>query len=319
MIMSIIGTRPQIMKIDKDLPQKIIWTGQHYDECMKDVFFQDLKMPKPDYECGSKTLGSMISKITAILKKEQPDLVLVYGDCRSTVAGAIAASELGIPIGHVEAGVRCFNNGVPEERNRILVDHLSKYLFAPDDKARSNLAKEGIKDDVYVIGNVMFDTLTSMCPIKKKAYHTYSYVSLHRQENITSAVRLQTLFDTLEEIDEKFIFPLHPNTAKQLKALKVRVPDNFDVISPASYKDNLSLISNARRVITDSGGVQNEAAWMFVPCGVYRNQNEWSGWIRLLRDEIDIKDFMEKPWNVTREVPLPGAKANIRQLITWAV
>lgn len=317
--MSIIGTRPQIMKIDKDLPQKIIWTGQHWDECMKDVFFQELKMPKPDYELNSKSLGVMISKILAVLRKERPDLVLVYGDCRSTVAGAIAAEELGIPVGHVEAGVRCFNKSVPEERNRILVDHISKYHFVPDDKARENLAKEGIRDDVLVVGNVMLDTFGSMCPIKKKAYGTYSYVSIHRQENITSAVRMEELFETLEGMDEKFIFPCHPHTRKQLKKLKVRIPDNFETIEPAPYRKNLELISNARRVITDSGGVQNESTWMNVPCGVYRNHNEWEGWIELLKDEVDIKAFMDNHWRKEKKAYLPGAKANIRQLITWAI
>lgn len=324
-IVSIIGTRPQILKLDKKLKQKVIFTGQHYDALMKDVFFKGLKLPKPDYECGETELVPMIRKIIPILKKEKPDIVLVYGDCRSTLAGAIAAGELNIPVGHIEAGMRAYRPDMPEEKNRVIVDHLSTLNFVTDEKAEDNLAVEQITQKVFNVGNVLLDTFNDFCPIKKsKDYRKYSYLSIHRKENTESKVRLESIFEGLAG-KEKFVFPVHPRTKKAIKDMGIEIPDNIKMIEPLSYKENLSLISNAKRVVTDSGGVQNEAYWMGVPCGLLRKETEWlgpleDGWTALLdADTFNIRAFLEQDFNRSKprpHMPVYGAKTLIRQILS---
>ncbi len=323
-VVSIIGTRPQILKLDKKLKQKVVFTGQHYDTLMKDVFFKGLKLPKPDYECGETELVPMVKKMIPILKKEKPDIVLVYGDCRTTLAGALAASELGIPIGHIEAGMRSYRPDMPEEKNRIVVDHLSTYNFVTDKDAEDNLAAEHITKNVFLVGNVMLDTFSDFCPIKKsKDYRKYSYLSIHRKENTESKVRLESIFEGLTGMG-KFVFPVHPRTKKAIQDMGIKVPKNVQMIKPLSYKDNLSLVSNSKFVLTDSGGVQNEAYWMGVPCGLLRKETEWlgplkDGWTTLLdADAFDIKTFLGKKFNPAHprpSMPVYGAKTMIRQIL----
>lgn len=323
-VISVIGTRPQVCKLDKKLEQKVIFTGQHFDKNMKDVFFSGLKIRKPDYECGETELAPMVTKIIKILKKERPDIVLVYGDCRSTLAGAIAASELNIPIGHIEAGMRCSRIDMPEEKNRIIVDHLSTYNFVTDSWAEQNLRDEHITKNVFLVGNVLFDTFNDICPIKKaKNHHKYSYLSIHRKENAESKVRLESIFEGLKG-KEKIIFPVHPRTKKAIEDFGIKVPSNIKMIEPQPYRKNAELISSSRCVLTDSGGVQNEAYWMGVPCGLLRRETEWKGslqdgWVELLdANDLDIKTFLEKKFNLATprpNLPVFGAKKMIREIL----
>ena len=323
-IITIIGSRPQMTKQDKELPQRIIYTGQHYDINMKDVFFKDLKLPKPDWDLNETKLPKMISGIWKILKKEKPQCVQVFGDCRSTLAGAIAAQDLNIPIVHVEAGMRCFRTDVPEERIRRMVDHASTVLFVPNLDAIVNLENEHIREGVYKIGNVMFDTFASLCPLKKgKDYKKYVYLSIHRQENTESKINLESIFEAITG-KEKIIFPVHPRTRNAIKDFGIKIPKNVKMIEPASYKKNIQLISDAKKVLTDSGGVQNESYWMSVPCGVLRRQTEWmeqvkDGWSFLLgADKTSIEKFLTNSFKVDRKrtaMPTFGAKKRIRQIL----
>ena len=327
MYLSVIGTRPQIMKVDFEwtADHKTIWTGQHYDYMMKDVFFQDVDIGGFDYELDTKNLITMIQRIRKIIRKEKPNAVLVYGDCRSTLAGAIAASDLDVPVVHIEAGMRAYRRDMPEERIRVMVDHMSSYRLCVDLESVDNLEREGLHINNAVVGNTMFDSFNTFCPIKKKEnYHKYSYLSIHRQENADSAVRLENIFEALEESKEKFIFPIHPRTQKTIDKHDIDVPKNVEIIKPQGYRNNLHLISNARRVLTDSGGVQSEAYFMGVPCGVLRRETEWKGYVRdgwsvLVDDDAtDIQKFLDKRFMLASPRPsMPhfGAKSRIKELI----
>jgi len=306
-IVSVIGSRPQYMKLDKKLEQIVVDTGQHYSpELASDSFFEELDLPKPDYQLGATKLPQMISKVIQVLKKEKPTLVLVYGDTRSTLAGALAASELNIPIGHIEAGMRCYRPDMPEERIRVTVDHMSTYLFTPSLTATANLDTEHVRNNVFTVGNVMYDTFSDLCPLEQRDdAGTYSYLSIHRQENADSKLRLELILEALES-SERIVFPIHPRTRKAIKKFKIKIPDNVELIDPVGYKENIRLISGARRVVTDSGGVQNEAFWMGTPCGVLRAQTEWNEnvvdeWCFLLDvDQIDIEKFMTQPFDMKK-------------------
>jgi len=323
-ILSILGSRPQYMKLDKDLPQTIVETGQHYSDALKyGAFSKSLGLPKPDYSLGAKTLEQMVLRLLKVLRKETPKVVCVYGDTRSTLAGAIAASELNIPIVHVEAGMRCGRPDMPEERNRIAVDHMSTWCMAPDQYAMDNLAREGITR-AQMIGNVMFDTFASFCPIPaSKGDGTYLYLSVHRQENADSQVRLWEIFEGVKG-KERVIFPVHPRTKKNIRKFKLDVPANVEIREPLSYKENLRMISGARRVLTDSGGVQNEAYWMRRPCAVLRRETEWKGgradgWSVLTdADAINIRQFLQMPFALNkhqRHMPEVGAKRLLRDFL----
>lgn len=324
-IVSIIGTRPQCMKLDKKLNQVIVDTGQHYSDGMRSKeFFKELDLPKPNYELKCRTLTSMLTKILAVLRKEKPSVVQVFGDTRSTLAGALAASELNIPIAHVEAGMRSYRADMPEERNRVVVDHLSSILLAPSVETIDNLDKERIRNNVHYVGNVMLDTFNDMCPLKKgKDHKKYSYLSIHRQENTESRIRLENIMEGLDG-DEKIIFPCHPRTRKALKNHKTIIPKNVEIIDPVSYKENIQLISDAKLVITDSGGVQNEAYWMGVPCAILRRETEWNGavedgWAYLVdADTLDIQQFMSQSYVLSSprpHMPKYGAKRRVREIL----
>lgn len=327
MFISIIGTRPQLMKVNFKwgVNHKIVWTGQHYDFHMKSSIMKDLGVREFDYELNTKDLVTMIQRIRKVLREEKPRAVIVYGDCRSTLAGAIAASDLDIPIVHIEAGMRCYRKDMPEERIRVIVDHMSSLRLCTDLDSVDNLEEEGLRLDNVVVGNTMFDSFNQFCPIPKKGnYHEYSYLSIHRQENADSKIRLENIFEGIEETGEKFIFPAHPRTKKAIKKFKVEVPENVHIIDPLPYGDNLILISNARRILTDSGGVQSEAYFMGVPCGVLRKETEWSGyvddgWSVILDDDpIEIERFMERRFALAAPRPhLPrfGAKQKIKDII----
>lgn len=325
-IATILGTRPQMIKYDAKIPgQILIYTGQHYSPSMKDVFQEEFGIKKFDYECGATDLVTMTRKIRSALRNEKPHAVILYGDCRSTMAGAIAASDLDIPIVHVEAGMRSYNRSMPEERIRVAVDHMSHLLLVADQEAAENLEREGTEDGVFIVGNTMFDTFNDICPLKpQKNKGTYSYLSIHRQENKQSKMRLLNILEGVENSGEKFIWPLHPATANAMEEMKIRMPENIELVDPVGYSENIKLVANARRVLTDSGGVQNEAYWLGVPCGILRKETEWNGYVQdgwsvlVNADPLEIETFLKKkhnPGSPRPHMPKFGAKKRIRQVL----
>lgn len=298
-IASIVGARPNFIKLAplsketrKHLDEIIIHTGQHYDYEMDRIFFEQLNIPEPDYHLGVGSgthgyqTGEMLKRIEEVLIKEKPDLVVVFGDTNSTLAGALAAAKLKIKVAHVEAGLRCYNKKVPEELNRVLVDHLSDLLFCPTDRSVENLKKEGINRGIYLTGDVMVDVLVQnidKCEkrseiLKDLGFRPKEYylVTVHRAENTDDAERLKNIVSSLCELDN-VVFPCHPRTEKRLKELGLweKLRRSVNVIKPVGYLDMLVLEKNARKIITDSGGVQKEAYILKVPCITLRNETEW--------------------------------------------
>ena len=268
-------------------------TGQHYDEMMSSIFFEELTLPSPHHNLnigssrhGQQT-GEMLIKLEPIMLTEKPDWVMVYGDTNSTLAGALVAAKLHIPIVHVEAGLRSFNRKMPEEINRLMTDHLANVLFCPSQESVDNLSKEGIVKGVYCVGDVMYDSIkihsklsgqTSMIlkrlGIKAQAY---GLSTIHRAENTDDPTRLASILATLDDIaasELPIIMPLHPRTQKKLQEIDF-APTGIQIIEPVSYLDMLCLMQQAGIIFTDSGGMQKEAYWLKVPCVTLRDETEW--------------------------------------------
>lgn len=305
-ILTVVGARPQFIKaaavsraIRKQHNEILIHTGQHYDENMSEVFFDELNIPKPDYnlEVGSgshgKQTGAMLMKLEEIYLKEKPDLVLVYGDTNSTLAGALCASKLLIPVAHVEAGLRSYNMNMPEEQNRILTDHISNILFVPTETAESNLKKEGIEKGVYNVGDVMFDAILHFKKLAQEKSDIlnklglkekkYILTTIHRAENTNDEDRLKNIVEALNDCNNNVILPLHPRTKKYIEQYGLKFNDNVKIIEAVGYLEMIILEMNADKIVTDSGGVQKEAFFMNKPCITMRDETEWvetvnSGW-----------------------------------------
>jgi UDP-GlcNAc3NAcA epimerase len=305
-ILTVIGARPQFIKaaavsnvIRKEHQEILVHTGQHYDNNMSKVFFDELEIPKPDYnlEIGSGNhghqTGSMLIKLEELYLKEKPDLVLVYGDTNSTLAGALCASKLLIPIAHVEAGLRSFNMNMPEEQNRILTDHLSKFLFVPTISAEKNLHREGITKGVHNVGDVMYDGILHFKEIANKkssiinklklSDEEFLLCTIHRAENTDNIERLGSIISALNDSGKKCILPLHPRTKSYIKNYGFKFSDKIEVIDPLGYLDMIQLEMHCKKIITDSGGVQKEAFFMEKPCITLRDETEWvetvdNGW-----------------------------------------
>lgn len=321
-IVSIIGARPQFIKhapvslaLSKRFQSVSIHTGQHYDEKMSDIFFNELKIPRPEYllDIGKASLhgaqtGLMLQQIEEILLKEKPTAVLVYGDTNSTLAGALAASKLHVPIVHIEAGLRSFNRQMPEEVNRILTDHVSELLFAPTPVAIDNLAKEGITKGVHRTGDVMCDTLNLMRPFLKRLQEgDYYFATLHRPYNTDEQERLTKILEVMNGLPAPVVFPIHPRTANNLRKWGVDVEryPNIRFVDPVGYEACLSYQASARYVITDSGGIQKEAYMLQVPCITVRSETEWvetleGGCNTLVFDRLeDIADLVGRERSIT--------------------
>jgi UDP-GlcNAc3NAcA epimerase len=312
-IVTIVGARPQFIKIapvSKILRTKcqevLVHTGQHYDYKMAGVFFEELNIPKPDYnlEVGSGThglqTGEMLKRIEDVLIKEKPDGVLVYGDTNSTLAAALSASKMHLPIFHVEAGLRSFDKRMPEEINRVLTDHMSSLLFAPTGNAVNNLSNEGITENVHNVGDVMFDAFLNNLQIAEKKYNLrrfglkekeYFLATIHRAENTDDNNRLKAIIESLSRLDQLVIFPLHPRTQKRLEEYGLfpllEESKVIKLIEPVSYLEMIFLEKYSKKIITDSGGVQKEAYFAKVPCYTIRDQTEWTetvavGWNTLV-------------------------------------
>jgi UDP-GlcNAc3NAcA epimerase len=305
-IITVVGARPQFIKaaaftravsVFNDtqggvcIDERIVHTGQHYDESMSKVFFEELRIPSPtlNLEVGSGPHGrqtaEMLAGLERVLLEEKPDWMVIYGDTNSTLAGALAAAKLHIPVAHVEAGLRSFNRRMPEEINRVVVDRVSTALFCPTAASVENLAREGIIDGVHQVGDVMYDSVLfntklaeqtsdvmGRLALKPKAFYL---ATVHRAENTDDPARLAGILEAFGGMETPIVLPVHPRTRKTLGADLERVGGAVRVIDPVSYLDMLMLERNARLILTDSGGVQKEAYWLAVPCVTLRNETEW--------------------------------------------
>ncbi len=296
-ILNIIGARPQFIKVgivnksleyDSRFTSVIVHTGQHYDENMSKIFFDELEIAKPDYNLGigsashGKQTAAMLSGIEDILLKEKPDWVIVYGDTNSTIAGSLAASKLHIRIAHVEAGLRSFNRKMPEEINRIATDHISDLLFAPTTTAMNLLEKEGLQEKSFFSGDVMYDSILYFEKLAEQKADLknitdlleFYLATIHRQENTDNPQKLQKIFTAFSQLDYPVLLPLHPRTKKMLTSITYN--DNIKIIDPVSYLEMILLLKNCKKVLTDSGGLQKEAYFMKKQCITLRDETEWT-------------------------------------------
>jgi UDP-N-acetylglucosamine 2-epimerase len=302
-IVTVVGARPQFIKaavVSKAikthaaLDERLVHTGQHYDERMSQVFFDELDIPRPAYNLhvGSashgKQTGEMLCKLEALLLEERPGMVLVYGDTNSTLAGALAAAKLNIPVAHVEAGLRSYSRQMAEEINRVLTDHASRLLFCPTTVAVENLAAEGIRDDVELVGDVMYDAsmyfgrIADSYSKRLASYgltrHNYVLMTCHRAENTDNPRRLRAIINAANKLADRqpVLFPVHPRTRNRLRQLDVSFNPQLHLAEPLSYLEMLAVERGASLILTDSGGVQKEAFFCGVPCVTMREETEWS-------------------------------------------
>lgn len=317
-ILTIVGARPQFIKaaavsrvLRKQFREVLVHTGQHYDDNMSQVFFNELEIPRPDYNLGIGSgghgvqTGAMLADIEEILLKEKPDRVLVYGDTNSTLAGALAAAKLHIPVAHVEAGLRSFNRRMPEEINRVLTDHVADLLFCPSKTAVANLAAEGVCSGVHLVGDVMYEAVMHAVAVARQKSDVlerlsvtpggYALATIHRAENTDDPERLARLVAALQEISRKMpvLFPIHPRTKEKLAGMAMGEGNDLHLMEPLGYLDMVRLTAGASVVLTDSGGLQKEAYWLQVPCVTLREETEWvetvqQGWNVLAGAECDV-------------------------------
>lgn len=309
-VLTVVGARPQFIKAallsrelhDRGVDETLVHTGQHYDFNMSEVFFSELRMAAPQYNLGvgsashGEQTAQMIGKLESVLRFERPDLVVVYGDTNSTLAGALAASKLGLPLAHVEAGLRSFDRSMPEEINRVVTDHVSTILLAPSANAAKQLRREGINDGVSVVGDLMVDLALAMARslgnapavLGRFALRTrdYAVATIHRAANTEDVAIFARLIAGLRRSEMHVVFPVHPRTQPLVDLLCVGGPeDNITTCEPLSYLDMLALQLHARAVITDSGGMQKEAVTLGTPCVTLRDCTEWV-------------ETLEEDWNV---------------------
>jgi UDP-N-acetylglucosamine 2-epimerase len=300
-VATIIGARPQFIKaapVSKTLREAgyeefLIHTGQHYDHGMSQIFFEELNIPEPDVnlQVGSgshgQQTGLMLIRLEELLVKIKPDWVLVYGDTNSTLAGALAACKLNIPVAHVEAGLRSFNRTMPEEHNRVLTDHCADLLLCPTQTALDNLAREGVTQGVHWVGDTMYDAILQFAEIARQrstVLHKlgvrpahYLLATIHRPYNTDIPENLRDILRAFIDIDEEIIFPVHPRTRQKISELPGFSDDTgkLKLVEPVGYLDMLVLEQNARLILTDSGGMQKEAYFFGVPCVTLRPETEW--------------------------------------------
>lgn len=338
-IVTIVGARPQFIKaavvssaLSGKAEEVIVHTGQHYDHNMSDVFFEELRIPHPKYNLGvgsgshGHQTGEMLAKIEDVLFAEKPDILLVYGDTNSTLAGALAASKIHIPVAHVEAGLRSYNMRMPEEQNRVLTDHISRWLFCPTQTAVENLAKEGISSGVSITGDVMLDSVLHFLKIAKESPEKcrifedlgitpkhYRLATLHRAETTEGGLpAVLRIFRAFEQLPERVVIPIHPRTRKLAEqALQEEGFQNIQLIDPVGYLEMLLLTSGACQVLTDSGGLQKESWFMEVPCITLRGETEWvetleGGWNVLSSLETD--DILQKALHTHPDPEARGKK-----------
>lgn len=339
-ISHIVGARPNFVKAapvhralskHTHIQQSIVHTGQHYDANMSDVFFRQLAIPEPDVnlQVGSGShahqTARIMSRLDEVFQQRRPDLVLVYGDVNSTVAAALVCSKLGIRIGHVEAGLRSFDRGMPEEINRVLTDQLSDLLFTPSSDGNDNLRKEGIPEHrIHLVGNVMIDTLVTMLPLARQSLPAslpkrFALVTLHRPSNVDDLPWLSNMLRTLAKLSEKMeiLFPVHPRTRQALLGTDVNVGNssNIRLLDPMPYLEFLGLQTQAHIVITDSGGIQEETTYLGVPCFTVRENTERPVTITSGSNTLVGRDLQRLEHEVQRV--LSGAWTNGKRPALW--
>jgi UDP-GlcNAc3NAcA epimerase len=315
-IVTIVGARPQFIKaaaVSRRLQGRheevLVHTGQHYDYEMSGIFFDGLEIPQPKVSLGvgsgphGAQTGAMLKAIENVLLVERPDYVLVYGDTNSTLAGALAAAKLSIPVAHVEAGLRSFNRRMPEEINRVMADHTSNLLLCPSETAVSNLIAEGVTQNVYLVGDVMLDVLNwakqraeaKQLEILERfgvGKQDYLLATVHRSENTDEPSRISSILCAFNAMDESVIFPVHPRARKIITEMGFRPEPHVHLIEPIGYLEMVKLLGSARLALTDSGGLQKEAYWLGVPCLTMRNETEWvetveAGWNVLVGSDLN--------------------------------
>ncbi len=298
-ILTIVGARPQFVKAavvsealsDLNIPEKIIHTGQHYDHEMSTIFWEELNIPVPALNLGigsgshGEQTGIMLQKLESYILQEPelPTALMVYGDTNSTLAGALVASKLHIPVIHVEAGLRSFNKAMPEEINRIMTDHISDILFCSSDQGVKQLKREGISKGVFNVGDVMYDALLTFSEIAKQKVSLSDITSLkkdqfilttiHRPSNTDNEDHLKNIMEAFSKIEQQILWPVHPRNKNKIEQLDL--PANLVLSEPVSYFEMMVLLNNCQKVITDSGGLQKEAYWMKKQCITVRNETEW--------------------------------------------
>jgi UDP-GlcNAc3NAcA epimerase len=288
-VLSVVGNRPQFIKAaptsvalrERGIDEVVLHTGQHYDPQLSQVFFEELALGEPRYALDLRTADSeqMHAAIAGPLAHEQPDWVLVYGDTNSTLAGALAAVKAGVPLAHVEAGLRSGDLSMPEERNRIETDRIGRLLFCPDERSAETLVAEGARGRAEVVGDVMADATRVFAPIAQRRAAVdvpgeYAVLTIHREAN-TEPETLRGIVQALNDTGWTFVFPVHPRTRKVLDAHGIELAPQLRPIEPVGYLEMLALVSGATRVVTDSGGLQKEAYWLHVPCITLRPSTEW--------------------------------------------
>lgn len=316
---TVVGARPEFVKAAAfsraladgsitGITETIVHTGQHYDHNMSQAFFDDLELPRPDHnlEVGSgshaRQTGEIMTRLEPALVETSPDVVAVYGDTNSTLAGALVAAKLHIPVAHIEAGLRSFNRAMPEEINRIIADRLADILLCPSATSAANLEAEGITEGVNVVGDINHDAMLWALPSEEAAGdvlerfdvapRAYAMATVHRAENTDDPVRLADIVDGLNRIAQRLpvLLPLHPRTASRLG--ETSLPDNLRMLPPLGHSDTLALLANATIGLTDSGGLQKELYWLGTPCVTLRNETEWvetvaTGWNRVVGTSPD--------------------------------
>lgn len=342
-VVTVVGARPQFIKAAAVSPklravadEVLVHTGQHYDRKLSAVFFEELGLPPPEVDLGigsgthGRMTGQMLAALDPVLERERPDWVLVYGDTNSTLAGALAAAKMQVPVAHVEAGLRSFNRQMPEEINRVLTDHLAQRLYCPTAYAAENLRREGITDGVRVTGDVMDDavrlvperpdTLTALGLLPGGYY----LATVHRQENTDDAGRLASILSAFARLDRPVVLPLHPRTRERVQQFALGpLLSAVHVVESQPYSSSLTLIRRAAAVLTDSGGVQRESGAFGVPCYVLRDETEWwdlveAGQAVLVGAEADrIVDALDR--GLARALPKTGrespAAAMVKDLV----
>lgn len=308
-VLSVVGARPQFVKAAllsaefarRGIEEIVVHTGQHYDAAMSDVFFEELSLPAPAHHLGvgsgshGEQTGEMLKRLEPVIIAESPDWVLVYGDTNSTLAGALAASKLHVPVAHVEAGLRSFNRAMPEEINRIVADHVAELLLVPNANAARQLASEGVTRGVRIVGDLMVDLVTQvaqrLAPVPaiverlNLSPRAYCVATIHRASNTDDGHAFENLITGLRGVDMPIVFPVHPRTREIAKAMGVGREDNIIACDPLPYMEMAGLVARAAMVFTDSGGLQKEAFVLKVPCVTLREETEWG-------------ETLEDGWNV---------------------
>jgi UDP-N-acetylglucosamine 2-epimerase len=297
-VLTVVGARPQFIKATafsralRDCHDEVlVHTGQHYDPQLSDVFFRELELPKPDHHLGvgsgphGRQTGQMLERLEPVMQLERPDWVVVFGDANSTLAGALAAAKLHLPLAHIEAGLRSFDRRMPEETNRIVADHVADLLFAPTETAMTHLAREGLSARARLTGDIMYDSLLQHLPLAEQrsdimerlglTRSAYVLATVHRAANTDDLAALGRILDALAMLEEPVVFPMHPRARLALASSDLETGEHVRAIEPVGYLDMLALERNARMVLTDSGGVQKEAYLLGTPCVTLREETEW--------------------------------------------